>query len=91
VLADWLAQGEKSSPDLKRIDALLEEIPAEYRPDSAGIVGLLLDRHGRKEEAVRYLKLADAATAEPWFRLLVRGALRARGIEPAAAPPTHGG
>jgi tetratricopeptide (TPR) repeat protein len=90
ALADWLAQGEKSSPDLKRIDALLEEIPAEYRPDSAGIVGLLLDRHGRKEEAVRYLKLADAGTAEPWFRLLVRAALRARKIEPAAAPPPHG-
>jgi tetratricopeptide (TPR) repeat protein len=86
VLADWLSKGEKTSPDLKQIDAILEEIKPERRPASAVIVGLLLDRHGKRDEALRYLKLADAAPLDPWFRFPVRAALRARRIEPAAMP-----
>jgi hypothetical protein len=87
VLREWLTKGEKSSLDMKQLDAALDEISAATRPNSAGIVGLLLDRHGKRDDALRYLKLADTAAANPWFRFPVRDALRARGIEPAVIPP----
>ena len=51
VLAGWLAKGDKSPLDLKRIDAILEEIPQERRPVTAAVVGLFLDLHGKPEEA----------------------------------------
>ena len=81
VLADWLAEGEKSPPDLKRIDAILGEISPEARPNTAATVGLFLDRHGKRDDAERYLKHADTKLCYLWFRYAVRNARRARGVE----------
>jgi tetratricopeptide (TPR) repeat protein len=81
VLADWLAKGEKTPSDLKRIDAILAEIDPPGRPNTAAIAGLFLDRHGKKDDAERYLRQADAKACYPWFRFQVREARRARGVK----------
>ena len=86
VLAEWLAKGEKSPLDLKRIDAMLEEFKPQARPITAVIVGLLLDRHGKPDEAARYLKQADTDPCYLWYRFLVRNARRARGVELTPIP-----
>ncbi len=86
VLAEWLAKEEKSSLDLKRIDAILEQIKPETRPNTTAMVGLFLDRHGKPDEAARYLKQADTDRCYLWYRFLVRSARRARGVELATIP-----
>ena len=86
VLAEWLAKGEKSPLDLKRIDAILAEIDPKGRPNTAATVGLFLDRHGKPNDAAQYLKQADTDQCHPWFRFAVRNARRARGVELAPIP-----
>jgi tetratricopeptide (TPR) repeat protein len=80
VLADWMAKGEKTTPALKRIDAILAEIDPEALPNTAAAVGLFVDHHGKHNDAERYLKQADTKTCHLWLRYLVRSARRARGV-----------
>jgi hypothetical protein len=80
VLADWLAKGEKSALELNRIDAILADIDPPARPNTAAIVGLFLDRHGKRQDAERYLNQADTKPCHRWFRFVVRNARRARGV-----------
>ena len=87
ALGDWLAKGGKNEPDLARVDGLVEQMKPEARPNCTTFVGLLLDRHGQADAAIKYLKQADTDKTYLWFRYLARSVLRARGtaLEPIPA------
>ena len=59
ILREWLAKGEKSPLDLEPIDAILAEIAAIRRPNTEAILGVLLDRLGKGDVALTYLKHAN--------------------------------
>jgi hypothetical protein len=86
LLARWLAKGEKSALDLKPIDAILNEIKPDARPPTTAIVGQVLDRHGKQDDAARYLEQADTDQCNLWSRFLVRRVRRARGVKLPAIP-----
>jgi len=85
-LLDWMAKGKPEPFDGARTEAIINGIEPDHRPNSWALVGLLLDRLGRPEDAIPYLKRADAPGCHEWSRLLARDALRARGIEAAPFP-----
>ncbi len=86
IIGDWLAAGDKSPLDLDRLRPIFESIPKASRPNAFALTGLFLDRHGKTEPAIDYLKQADSPDCFDWFRLLARHTLRARKVELAAFP-----
>jgi tetratricopeptide (TPR) repeat protein len=86
VLGEWLVNGEKSMLDLRQVNEMLQGMPPANRASSAAFVGLLLDRHGKCDAAVEYLKKANVNECIPWFRLLAIDALRAKKIDPGPIP-----
>jgi len=86
ALVDWIAKGKPEPFDPARIEAIIAGIEPEHRPNSWAVVGLILDRVGTPEDALPYLKRADAPACYHWIRYLVRDALRVRGVEPAPFP-----
>ncbi len=80
ILGSWLAKGEESPLDLDRIEKLLSEGNPDRRPNTAVIVGLFLNRHGKTDAALAYLKEGDDDRTYLWFRFLARNALQDRGI-----------
>jgi len=86
ILGEWLANGEKSPLDLKRMEEIFESIDAPGRPTSYALIGVFLDRHGKPDVALDHLKHANAKECYGWYRLLARDALRVRGVDPGAMP-----
>jgi tetratricopeptide (TPR) repeat protein len=86
VLGEWLANGEKSPLDLKRLDPTFESLPAYNRESSYVFAGAFLDRHGKPDVALDYLKRANVKECPAWFRLIATDALRARGVDPGIIP-----
>jgi tetratricopeptide (TPR) repeat protein len=86
VLGEWLANGEKSPLDLKRLDPMFESLAAYNRASSYVFAGAFLDRHGKPDVALDYLKRANVKECPPWFRLIATDALRARGVDPGIIP-----
>ena len=68
---------------LDRVNAILDEIPNDLRPNTEAVVGHYLILFGQPIEAVPYLKKGDIKQIPLGSRLLVRHALQARG-EPLA-------
>ncbi len=87
MLGAWLASGEKSPLDRKSIDEPIEGMPPQLRANSYSMVAIFLDRHGKPEDALDYLKRANVDECYLWVRFLIQDALQQRGIEtrPAAA------
>jgi hypothetical protein len=86
VIGDWLAAGDQSPLDLNRLKEILESMPASSRANSYMFAGVFLDRHGKPDIALEYLKRANAEQCLPWFRLIALDALRARNIDPGSVP-----
>lgn len=84
LLHAWHREGEKAPPDLAPVAAILESIPAENRPPTAGAIGLVLDMYGRTAEAIPYLKQGDSRQQTASQRALIRMALKAHD-QPLAA------
>jgi tetratricopeptide (TPR) repeat protein len=86
VLGDWLVNGEKSALDLREVNQMLQSMPLANRASSAAFAGLFLDRHGKRDVAIEYLKKANVNECIPWFRLLAIDALRSKKIDPGPIP-----
>ena len=84
-LAKWHRQPDANplAATLDRVNAILEEIPADRRPNTDAVVGLYLILFDQPTEALPYLKKADVKNSPLGSRLLIRHALQARG-EPLA-------
>ena len=88
ALGDLLAKGDEAVGDLGRLAAIVGEIDPARRPNTGAIVGVFLQRNGRADAALDYLRQADVPECFPWFRYLVRDALRVRGVDPSPFPWT---
>ena len=86
IIGDWLKAGDKSPLDLNRLNEILESMPAAPRPNSYVFAGIFLDRHGKPDVAIDYLKRANDKECLAWFRLIAVDALRARQIDPGPFP-----
>jgi hypothetical protein len=78
-MADWEAAE-------RWIEKIFASMPASSRPNSCVFAGVFLDRHGKPDVALDYLKRANAEQCLPWFRLIALDALRARKIDPGSVP-----
>jgi tetratricopeptide (TPR) repeat protein len=86
VIGEWLAAGDKSPLDLKRLNEIFESISASSRPNTYVFAGVFLDRHGKPDIALDFLKRANDKQCFPWYRLIARDALSARNIDPGSFP-----
>jgi hypothetical protein len=86
VIGAWLAAGDNTPLDLDRLNKIFESMSASSRPNSYVFAGIFLDRHGKPNVALDYLKRGNAEQCLPWFRLIALDALRARKIDPDPFP-----
>jgi tetratricopeptide (TPR) repeat protein len=91
LVREWLARpdADKVAPDLAKFDAILVAMP-QGRGNLAYDLAMFLDHHNRKDEALSYLGLAASANAQnidERYRVLVRNALKDRGLDPDKVAP----
>ena len=86
IIGEWLKAGDKSPLDLNRLNEILEAMPASPRANSYVFAGVILDRHGKPDVALDYLKRANDKECLSWFRLIAVDTLRARQIDPGPFP-----
>ena len=93
LLFDWdrHRDAQKLADSLAKVDAILGEIPDDFRPNTEAVTGLILSMLAQPSEAVPYLKRADVDATNHNLRLVIRSLLADRN-EPLANfyidPPT---